>query len=179
MTARRRSAIPLLLAGLMAAGCATQYPAEAYREGDILRFRGAGVSAPARLAGCGTARILTKDDPVDGVAVYRCAHGVTAEVWTRSSGWGRPAHAFENARDLLPGKEPDWRISEAPAAVTSKGQPMAVREVRGPVQSRLWLTPDQADPRVVLQVAWRTDDAGAQAEARRVLAVLLESVEVP
>lgn len=171
--------MPLLLAGLMAAGCATADPAEAYREGAVLRFRGAGVSVPARLEGCGTGRILTRDDPVDGVAVYRCAHGVTAEIWTRSSGWGRPGYAFENAWDLLPGEGAGWRMTEAPAAVTAKGQRLAAREAAGPVQSRLWLTPDRADPRVVLQVAWRTGDARAQAEARRGMAVLLAGVEIP
>ena len=176
---RRWLPLPALLLGLVAAGCATLDPAEAYREGETLRFRGAGVSAPARLAGCSAARILTRDDPVDGVAVYRCGRLVRASIWTRSIGWGQPADAFENARDLLPGKGVNWRMSEEPVAVTSTGHRLAVRRVTGLVESRLWLTSDQANPKVVLEVAWRTGDPDAQAQAGRALNVLLESVEVP
>lgn len=179
MTAWRPTLFLLLLTGLVAAGCATLDPAEAYREGQTLRFRGAGVSAPARLPGCGTVRILTRDDPVDGVAVYRCGRGVTLSIWTRSIGWRDPADAFENARALLPGAWASSQVAAKPGVVTLAGRPMAVRWVIHKDRSHLWLTPDGPAPKVVLEVAWRGENPVAQAESERAMAALLDVVQIP
>ena len=46
--------------------------------------------------------MLTPEDPVDGVIEYACANDVKVSLWTRTIGWGSPADALENARELLP-----------------------------------------------------------------------------
>ncbi len=130
--------------------------------------RAINVAAPNSVPGCAPGRVLTPQDPVDGV-VWTCANDVKLSLWIRTSGWASPADALENARELLP--PGDWRTGEVKGVAN-----MEAATARSGVERRRWHVRAEDKPVAVFGAAWKASEQGADAEALRALDALEASV---
>ena len=162
----------LFLGALAAAGAAHADPAPVAKVGDRMVFRDLGLSAPAKLAGCEDAVIVPSDELVEGVVQYACAHGVTLSIWTRRAGWRDAAEALETGRQMLPEDGDGWLANEEPDRAGFK-----VGVAFDPLSARRWLAPAKA-PKVMIELAWPMTEPGADEEAERALAALLEQADL-
>ena len=144
-------------------------PAVAQRPDGMFLASAINLVAPNSVPGCAPGRVLTPEDPVDGVVEWTCASDVKVSLWTRTSGWASPADALENARELLPPGE--WQTGEVKGVAN-----MEAANARSGVERRRWQVRAEDKPVAVFGAEWKSSEPGAEAEALRALEALENAV---
>lgn len=144
-------------------------PAVAQRADGTFLARSINIVAPNSVPGCAPGRVLTPEDPVDGVVEWTCMSDVKVSLWTRTSGWASPADALENARELLP--PGDWQTGEVKGVAN-----MEAANARSGVERRRWHVRAEDKPVAVFGAEWKSSEPGADAEALRALDALENAV---